>query len=72
MQIEVTDQAIQQIQDTRTNALMYWTVYPKAGLDSVSDDILKDLVVRIQKGITATGQPLFLRYAPEMNGNWFA
>ena len=51
---------------------MYWTIYPKAGLDSVSDDILKDLAARIQKAIEATSQPLFLRYAPEMNGNWFA
>jgi beta-mannanase len=28
-------------------------------------------VVRIQKAI-GTGREVFIRYAPEMNGNWFA
>jgi hypothetical protein len=68
---EITDQALQQLEDSGTNAGLYWTIYPKGGLDSVTDAILADLVVRLQKAIY-TGRKVLFRYAPEMNGNWFA
>ncbi|KAJ3110498.1 hypothetical protein HDU96_006523 [Phlyctochytrium bullatum] len=68
---EITDQAMEQVEATGTDAWMYWTIYPKGGLNSVTDAMLDDLAQRVAKAITR-GHKLFLRYAPEMNGNWFA
>jgi hypothetical protein len=66
---DITDMALQQLEATNTDAAIYWTVYPKDGLESVTDEILSDLVVRLKKAI-ATGRRVYIRYAPEMNGNW--
>ncbi|KAI9324973.1 glycoside hydrolase superfamily [Zopfochytrium polystomum] len=66
----ITDQFIQHLDQTNTDAIAYLTVYPFYGFDAVTDAQLDDLVTRIKK-IIASGRSLFLRYAPEMNGSWF-
>lgn len=68
---DITDEALLQVESTNTDAGIYWTIYPKGGLDSVTDAKLDDLVARIKTAIS-TGRYVFFRYAPEMNGNWFA
>ncbi|KAJ3304683.1 hypothetical protein HDU76_005144, partial [Blyttiomyces sp. JEL0837] len=66
----ITDEALRHLVATGTNASAYWTIYPKGGLDSVTDDMLQDLANRAKTAV-ASGRGVFLRYAPEMNGNWF-
>jgi hypothetical protein len=62
---------IQLIDDTRTNAYLFLTVYAMpAGLDSITDPVIDDFVKQVA-GITKTGRRVFIRLMPEMNGSWF-
>ncbi|KAJ3417393.1 hypothetical protein HDV05_004858 [Chytridiales sp. JEL 0842] len=69
-QINITDEVLQHIDETGTDAMVYWTVYPKGGLQNITTDVLDDLTNRISFAIQG-GRGVFLRFAPEMNGNWF-
>lgn len=70
LQSSFVDNFFSQVAATKSDAIAYLTVYPMEGFDQVSDAALDDLSQKIVKWI-ATGRRLFLRYAPEMNGNWF-
>ncbi|KAL7005345.1 hypothetical protein EMMF5_005042 [Cystobasidiomycetes sp. EMM_F5] len=54
---------------TGTDADIFLTVYPRNGLSNVTDsDILSlGLQIRTYQG---SGRTVFLRWGPEMNGNW--
>ncbi|KAI8850361.1 glycoside hydrolase superfamily [Chytridium lagenaria] len=68
---EITTQALDQVDETGTNAIVYWTIYPKGGLDEVTDAQINDVADRIKQAADR-GHRVLIRYAPEMNGNWFA
>ncbi|EGF79028.1 hypothetical protein BATDEDRAFT_35503 [Batrachochytrium dendrobatidis JAM81] len=53
-----------------TGAIMGVTVIPLAPLSSIQNDVLVSLA-RKCKSINSIGVPILLRYAPQMNGNWF-
>ncbi|KZT52980.1 glycoside hydrolase family 26 protein [Calocera cornea HHB12733] len=55
--------------ETNTDAGVYVTVYPEDGLTAISAQDYAGLGVQLQSYITA-GHAVFLRFAPEMNGNW--
>ncbi|ORY29901.1 glycoside hydrolase [Rhizoclosmatium globosum] len=68
----VIPQFQQQLKDTNTDAIAMLTVYPFQGLgDKISDAQLKDMGDRLN-GLVNSGRQVFLRFAPEMNGNWFS
>lgn len=67
LQSAAVDQIFQQIKDTNTTALVYLTVYPNLGFESVSDSAINELAQKVQN-LTNQGSKLFLRYASEMNG----
>ncbi|KAJ3038032.1 hypothetical protein HDV00_001076 [Rhizophlyctis rosea] len=54
---------------TGTNAAIYITLYPNDGLEAVSDAEI-NLLVKQLKGYDDKGIATWLRFAPEMNGNW--
>ncbi|KAJ3133537.1 hypothetical protein HK101_004449, partial [Irineochytrium annulatum] len=67
---------LQQLVDTGTDAMAYITLYPYAGVGNVTDELLKevgDAIVRLMTVGVPEGlvRGVFVRYAPEMNGNWF-
>ncbi|KAJ3074781.1 hypothetical protein HDU98_010272 [Podochytrium sp. JEL0797] len=67
----ITDQFLQQLQETGTNATGMLTIYPFQGLGSnITDQQLDDMSSRMNTIVNA-GHPLFIRFASEMNGNWF-
>ncbi|KAJ3152702.1 hypothetical protein HK101_001797 [Irineochytrium annulatum] len=68
--LNITDQFITHLVSTNTNAAGYITIYPYGGFDDVSDAQLTTLANNMIK-LVSSGRQLFLRYAPEMNGNWF-
>lgn len=49
---------------------IYLTVYPQDGLQ-ISDAELQGLAQQCKR-YNDMGKPVFVRYGPEMNGNWFA
>jgi hypothetical protein len=60
------------LEETRTNAILFLTVYAMPrGLDAITDSVIDDLVKQVA-GFTKTGRSVFLRLMPEMNGSWFA
>ncbi|KAJ3150066.1 hypothetical protein HDU86_006790 [Geranomyces michiganensis] len=61
-------QLIAKIADTGTDAIAYLTVYPMQGFDKVTDAHIQELAGYLTK----TARRFIIRYAPEMNGNWFA
>ncbi|KAI8847277.1 hypothetical protein BC829DRAFT_490832 [Chytridium lagenaria] len=63
---EITPQALDQIDETGTNAIVYWTIYPKGGLDEVTDAQINDVADRIKQAVDR-GHRVLIRYAPEMN-----
>ncbi|KAJ1552245.1 hypothetical protein HK405_012078 [Cladochytrium tenue] len=67
----ITTQFLTHLEDTGTDAVAYLTVYPLAGWGNVTDEQISDLISRVT-AIIDTGRSIFIRYAPEMNGNWFA
>ncbi|KAJ3010089.1 UNVERIFIED_CONTAM: hypothetical protein HDU68_002333, partial [Siphonaria sp. JEL0065] len=66
----ITEQLLQQLKDTNSDADAYLTVYPFQGLNSITDAQLADMAARI-KSLIISGRRVFLRFAPEMNGSWF-
>ncbi|KAJ3040772.1 hypothetical protein HK097_002472 [Rhizophlyctis rosea] len=64
-------QFLQQMDETKSDAIMYLTAYPMYGFDSVTDKAIDDLA-NLVANVTNSGRRVFLRYASEMNGNWFA
>lgn len=57
------------IDETNTNAFYMLTVYPTK-LDGVLNSEINDLVSQVA-GFNDKGRRVFLRFGPEMNGNWF-
>ncbi|KAJ3300806.1 hypothetical protein HDV03_001971 [Kappamyces sp. JEL0829] len=70
LQAADTDDIFAKIKETGTDAIVYLTVYPMEGYGNVSDGALADLSGRIAAQ-TALGTKIFIRYASEMNGQWF-
>ncbi|KAJ3360338.1 hypothetical protein HDU91_004663 [Kappamyces sp. JEL0680] len=73
------DDIFVRIKETGTDATVYLTIYPIGteqcihwleGYSAVSDAAVADLSSRIAKQV-ALGTKIFIRYASEMNGNWF-
>jgi hypothetical protein len=58
------------IDDTKTDAKLFLTVYANDGLAAVTDTDLKFLGSQLAN-LTLAGRDVFLRFCPEMNGNWF-
>ncbi|KAI8830224.1 glycoside hydrolase superfamily [Chytriomyces cf. hyalinus JEL632] len=56
-----------------TNAAIFLTIYPMQGITeaAVSDDQIVALANQVNGITKSTGRNLFLRLAPEMNGDWF-
>ena len=67
LQADAMDQIFSQIEDTKTNALVYLTVYPILGFGNVSDAAIAQFTSKI-KDLTSKGTKLYIRYASEMNG----
>ncbi|KAJ3277273.1 hypothetical protein HK104_003473 [Borealophlyctis nickersoniae] len=61
----------QQVDATGTDAILYLTVYPIQGFDVVTDSAVADLAKEV-KSLCDKGRRVFIRYASEMNGAWFA
>lgn len=59
---------LQLIDETNTNAFYMLTVYPTK-LDGIRDSDINDLVSQVA-GFNGKGKRVFLRFGPEMNGNW--
>ncbi|KAA1088852.1 hypothetical protein PGTUg99_032464 [Puccinia graminis f. sp. tritici] len=57
------------IEQTQTDAAVFLTVYP-TGLDVVTDDDLKLLGVQLQGYTEVLNRTVFLRFGPEMQGQW--
>ncbi|KAI9096215.1 hypothetical protein DFS34DRAFT_159274 [Phlyctochytrium arcticum] len=53
-----------------TGAIMGMTLMPHKGLDNVTDDAMTQLGLKCAE-INSVGIPIMLRFAPEMNGNWY-
>ncbi|KAJ3074305.1 hypothetical protein HDU98_011569 [Podochytrium sp. JEL0797] len=53
----------------KTNAAVFLTVYP-ASLTGILDQDITNLANQCAN-ITNSGRPMFVRFAPEMNGDWF-
>ena len=70
-QVKEAEQFFKHIQDTNSDAIMYLTVYPMEGFDKVTDDGLQQMVEFVVK-VVSSGRSIFIRYASEMNGDWFA
>ena len=70
-QVKEAEQFLQQVEDTNSDAIMYLTVYPMEGFDKVTDDGLQQMVEFVVK-VVSSGRSMFIRYASEMNGDWFA
>ncbi|TPX74274.1 hypothetical protein CcCBS67573_g04455 [Chytriomyces confervae] len=56
-----------------TNAAIFLTIYPMKGITeaAVTDDQIVALANQVNGLTKSTGRNLFLRLAPEMNGDWF-
>lgn len=59
-----------QVDEVNSNAILYLTIYPYDGFENVADSAIKDLANNVLK-ITSNGRKIMIRYASEMNGNWF-
>ncbi|KAJ3101864.1 hypothetical protein HDU97_000977 [Phlyctochytrium planicorne] len=57
--------------DEGSNAALFLTVYPQQGFAAVTDKDVDTLATQVFN-ITKTGRNVFIRYAPEMQGNWMA
>lgn len=65
------DNFFDQIYSTKTDAIAYMTIYPMRGFTAVTEAALQTLTLKIVTAIN-NGTRIFIRYASEMNGNWFA
>lgn len=67
----ITDQFIRQLDETKTDAIAFLTVYPFQGMGSnITDAQIADMATRLN-ALVNSGRRVFFRFAPEMNGNWF-
>ncbi|KAJ3035552.1 hypothetical protein HDV00_003649 [Rhizophlyctis rosea] len=57
------------VKETGTNAGVYLTLYPRQGFDKVDDAAVKT-VVDFVKDLNSKNVSVWVRYAPEMNGDW--
>ncbi|KAI8614581.1 glycoside hydrolase superfamily [Chytriomyces sp. MP71] len=55
--------------DDGTNAALFLTVYPQN--NDVADADIVALATQCQNITTRTGRDIFIRFGPEMNGDWF-
>ncbi|KAJ3387888.1 hypothetical protein HDU84_000424 [Entophlyctis sp. JEL0112] len=62
------------IEATGTNAIMFLTVYPNNGFDAYSDADVAKLAYQLANitDPSLSARRVMLRFAPEMNGNWFS
>lgn len=60
-------QFLQQLDESKSDAIMYLTAYPMYGFDAVTDKAIDDLA-NLVANVTNSGRRVFLRYASEMNG----
>lgn len=60
-----------QVDEVQSNAILYLTIYPMDGFENVPEFAIKDLA-NIMLNITSKGRKMMIRYASEMNGNWFS
>ncbi|KAI8915295.1 glycoside hydrolase superfamily [Powellomyces hirtus] len=58
------------VEETNTDAIFYLTVYPMQGFEAVTTEHITQLGNALNTGIK-NGRRFMIRYAPEMNGNWF-
>jgi hypothetical protein len=73
------DMFLEQVYATSTNALVYMTIYPMKGFGAITDAALQTLTLKVNLQIiivqiveaVSRGIRIFIRYASEMNGNWF-
>ncbi|TPX73569.1 mannan endo-1,4-beta-mannosidase [Chytriomyces confervae] len=66
----VMPQFIQQLEDTKTNAVAMLTLYPFEGYSKITDAQLQEMADWFNKMADA-GHSIFVRFASEMNGSWF-
>ncbi|KAH8921991.1 glycoside hydrolase family 26 protein [Atractiella rhizophila] len=59
------------IEATQTDAAIYLTVYPNKGFEAVTDTDISQLTQQIASWKAPVNRTVLLRYAPEMQGNWF-
>ncbi|KAI9095008.1 glycoside hydrolase superfamily [Phlyctochytrium arcticum] len=57
------------LDEAKTNAFLYLSVYPTILPDQVTDAVINPLVAQIATFVNR-GRGVFLRLAPEMNGSW--
>ncbi|KAI8907792.1 glycoside hydrolase superfamily [Gorgonomyces haynaldii] len=67
---DIIERAAKQLDDIKSDAVLYMTVYPKLGFGNVTDQALQDWIKKV-KAVTDSGRGVMIRYASEMNGNWF-
>ena len=67
LQADYMDDLVQQVTKTKTDAIVYLTVYPFEGFGNVSDAAINQLAEKVAN-VTKTGTRMFIRYASEMNG----
>jgi hypothetical protein len=59
----------EQIYELGTDAIVYLTVYPRPSPWTISDQDI-DVLAQQCGRINRDGRRVFIRFAPEMNGNW--
>ncbi|KAJ3103322.1 hypothetical protein HDU97_010227 [Phlyctochytrium planicorne] len=62
---------ITQIEATGTNAAIFMTVYANKGLTAFNDNDINELADQLYNITVQSQRNVFLRFSPEMNGNWF-
>jgi hypothetical protein len=70
LQSSFIDDFVLQVNASNSNAYLYLTLYPIMGFEAVTVGAINEFAEKI-KTITATGRKVMIRYASEMNGNWF-
>ncbi|VXB68562.1 glycoside hydrolase family 26 protein [Nocardioides sp. AX2bis] len=67
--LTTVDGAVMQAREAGSSVLL--TLEPLDGLDAVDDAVIDDLVTRL-RAWNDSGVPVFVRFAHEMNGSWYA
>ncbi|KAJ3170430.1 hypothetical protein HK101_011363, partial [Irineochytrium annulatum] len=58
------------IEETKTDAILFMTVYPNKGFDQVQGSDVEFLASQLHNITVLSNRRVILRLAPEMNGNW--
>ncbi|KAJ3305161.1 hypothetical protein HDV03_001923 [Kappamyces sp. JEL0829] len=69
-QSQVVDQFVSQVSLVDSKAFLYLTVYPMDGLNVIPDTVVQGFAAKIAS-IVNRGLKIIIRYASEMNGDWF-